>query len=139
MKKHFKKSVALICSTIVAVSAVSCLSVNAGVVPYICGDVNGDFTIDVRDVTYIQKVLVAGLSKPDNFSDTADVYLDSVVDIRDATTLQEYIVGKHTSLPISSTKATEATTTVTTAPTTATETTKPATDPDGWLLEIIKP
>lgn len=63
------------------------------------GDANDDGTVDIKDVTYIQKYLVGLVdelsSKQRGF---ADVNHDSLVTIRDATLIQMYLAGKVTEL-----------------------------------------
>lgn len=59
----------------------------------VLGDVSKDGSIDVNDVTLIQKY-IAKLIKPDNISiESADANRDRIMDIVDATTVQKKIAG----------------------------------------------
>ncbi len=69
----------------------------------ICGDVNGDKKITIKDTTLIQKYC----AKFFNFSETemltADVNDDSKVNVKDATAIQKYLAKIETNLPIGNT------------------------------------
>jgi hypothetical protein len=62
------------------------------------GDINLDGSIDITDVTLLQKGLI-GLSSLDNTQTyCADVNGDGVVSITDATEIQKYLVGIESAL-----------------------------------------
>lgn len=64
------------------------------------GDVNGDGSIDVNDVTMIQKH-IAGLTVLDGiYLYSADTNLDTDVDIIDATVTQKHIAGYELAYPV---------------------------------------
>lgn len=60
------------------------------------GDVNGDGTISLRDVTFLRKYLV-GLETDINTAN-ADANGDGTISLRDVTTLQKYLIGLISSL-----------------------------------------
>ncbi len=132
MKVGIKRTVAIVLSIIFVVAAASCISA-AAVPEIIYGDTNEDGIINIRDVSYIQKVL-AGI-EPENitFRSTADVYQDMDINIMDVTTLQKYIAGIYTQLPVN------IDTTTSTEPDTRPTLDPMSTDPDGWHNHIIKP
>lgn len=132
MKVSIKRTIAIILAVIFVVAAVSCISA-AAVPEFLYGDTNEDGVINVRDVSYIQKVLAEVETETMEFRFIADVYQDMSVDVRDVTTLQKYIAGIYTQLPVHSeiTAPTEPDTRPTLDPM--------STDPDGWHNHIIKP
>ncbi len=111
MKSGFKRTIAIILSVVFIVAAVSCISV-AAVSEIFYGDANGDGIINIRDVSYIQKVLAEDETENNEFSYVADVCQDMNINIMDVTTLQKYLADIYTQLPV---------------------------DPEGWNNQIIKP
>ena len=68
----------------------------------ILGDVNGDYKVDINDVTIIQKYIADFVEITDNEVLLADATQDNVVNIKDATAIQKYIAGIAIRLPIGS-------------------------------------
>ncbi len=64
------------------------------------GDVNGDNSVNIKDVTLIQKVIAKLVEEPENFLLTADVNCDNTVNIKDATIIQKYIAKIYKELPV---------------------------------------
>lgn len=64
------------------------------------GDVNGDNSVNIKDVTLIQKVIAKLVEEPENFLLTADVNCDDTVNIKDATIIQKYIAKIYKELPV---------------------------------------
>ena len=71
-------------------------------VNYLAGDVDGNGTVSIRDVTVYQLVLVDRMEKSETFLTNYDVLLDYKSNIRDVTVIQMYLVDIYTKLPISS-------------------------------------
>lgn len=70
-------------------------------VNYLAGDVDGNGTVTIRDVTVYQLILVGKMETTEAFLTNYDTLLDYKSNIRDATIIQMYLVGKYTMLPIS--------------------------------------
>lgn len=60
------------------------------------GDVNGDGTIDIRDLLGIQKHLVGSKMLDGAYNKASDINKDNVVDIRDLLLVQKQLVGQYT-------------------------------------------
>ena len=58
----------------------------------IAGDVNGDKTVDLRDVTVLTRYLAGGWNVTIN-EEAANVNGDQTVDLRDVAVLRRYLVG----------------------------------------------
>ena len=79
---------------------------------YIPGDVDGNCTVDINDVTYYQLVLVGKQSETECFLKNAETYTDQVRNIRDVTVIQIYLAGIYKRLPVT---------------------------PDGYYAQLIRP
>lgn len=66
----------------------------------ICGDVNGDMGVNIKDATQIQKASAKLLTLTENETLCADVNADSDVNIKDATAIQKYSAMIETDLNI---------------------------------------
>lgn len=102
------------------------------------GDVNGDGQVNIKDATYIQKVVAKLREEPENYLLTADVNSDNNVSVKDATVIQLYLAGFYDSLPITREQDTEPPTKATETTQAPTEATQPTTD-DGWDPHIYQP
>ena len=76
------------------------------------GDVDGNGTVNINDVTALQNYFVRKIKKPAGFDKNADVNTDNLKNIYDATVIQLYLAGTLKKLPIT---------------------------PDGYYAELIRP
>lgn len=81
-------------------------------VVYLAGDVDGNGTVNIRDVTIFQLTLVGAIEETSAYRLNSNVIKDKVINIRDATVIQMYLVGKYKKLPIT---------------------------PDGYYADVIRP
>ena len=84
---------------------------SSGVV-YLAGDVDGNGTVNIRDVTILQLTLVGAIEETSAYTLNSNVIKDKVINIRDATVIQMYLVGKYRKLPIT---------------------------PDGYYADVVRP
>ena len=99
----FNKKIKLIAVGLaaLAIALTASLSVMATTeTAYTLGDVNCDGSVDIRDVTVIQKVLAKIIDEPDGFLLTADADNNGVINIKDATIIQKYIAKIYSDLPV---------------------------------------
>lgn len=75
------------------------IAVSAATTNLIMGDVNCDQTIDVNDVTDLQKYLASVITLNDDQLKCAKVCGESTVSVDDVTTIQKYLVGRIDSFP----------------------------------------
>ncbi len=66
----------------------------------ICGDVNEDTKVNIKDATAIQKHLADLATLSQSGYAAADVTMDGAVNVRDATAIQKYLAGMDTGLHI---------------------------------------
>lgn len=119
MKISKYSKIIILSAVILTISLFSIITASAKI-----ADIDGNNSIDIGDVTQIQKV-ISGLIEPsDNFYELADVNEDDKIDIADVTYIQKYIAGLLNDEPV-----TEPTTEPTSAPHTepTTDTKQPST------------
>ena len=88
-----KKSKILTLALLLILSISLFASVSAAVTAYRNGDVNGDGTINLKDVTQLRRVLADGDVSTDAVVGNPDVNGDGAVNLKDVTTLQRYLAG----------------------------------------------
>ncbi|MBQ8000117.1 MAG: serine hydrolase [Ruminococcus sp.] len=66
----------------------------------LCGDVDADLEVNIKDATMIQKAVAKILELNEGEKLCSDVNSDSDVNIKDATAIQKHIAGINTDLPI---------------------------------------
>jgi hypothetical protein len=59
---------------------------------FMCGDANGDLTVNIADMTYMVNYLFAGGAEPTPI-DAGDVNCDGTVNISDMTYMVNYLFG----------------------------------------------
>lgn len=141
LSKRLKKTFAAFAAAVILATGIAGVSAYAadGIVP---GDVNSSGDVSIKDVTFLQKVLVLLEKEPDHFIERADMNLDGVVKIKDATIIQMFLADMIDTLPLkpetNPTETTTATGTGTQPGTTAkpTEATEPET---AKPIETVKP
>ncbi len=69
-------------------------------VTYLAGDVDGNGTVNINDVTIYQLTLVEKIERTAAFEKNGDTYLDNNKTIRDATTIQIYLSGVYRKIPV---------------------------------------
>ena len=98
----FKRLITIAVSLIAVLTIIfsAAVSVNAADKTYIYGDADGNGTVNINDVTFIQKVLVDAATPGEDYNISSDVNYDLKVTIRDASVIQMYLAGIITKFPV---------------------------------------
>jgi uncharacterized repeat protein (TIGR02543 family) len=101
-----KKSKKILISALLMLSILIIITAT-GLAQTLMGDVNGDGSIDVRDVIFIQRHVLNFITLTAQQRELADVNGDGLIDARDVTLVMQRAIGKITSFPLQVAKVDE--------------------------------